>query len=121
MTREEEIREALNLYAPSSWDFRGEIVPMSKDELQASHEGFVRGAKWADANPKQGLVDLSRVWHDAKEEPKKGEWILGEYQGDIYQTYLCGYVDCEWSSYVEVFSLIRWAYIKDLMPKGGER
>ena len=82
---------------------------------------FEAGAKWADANPKSGLIDLSQAWHEAKEEPKKGEWILGEYQGGIYKTYLCGYVDCEWSSYVEVFSLIRWAYIKDLMPKGGEQ
>lgn len=65
-------------------------------------------------------TDLSQVWHEPKEEPKIGEWILGEYQGGIYQTYLCGYVDCEWSSYVKVFSLIRWAYIEDLMPKGGE-
>lgn len=66
-------------------------------------------------------TDLSQVWHDAKEEPKKGEWILGEYQGDIYQTYLCGCIDCEWSSYVKVFSLLRWAYIKDLLLKGGEK
>ena len=66
-------------------------------------------------------TDLSQVWHDASEEPKKGEWILGEYQGGIYQTYLCGYVDCEWSSYVKVFSLIRWAYVNDLLPKGGEQ
>ena len=66
-------------------------------------------------------TDLSQVWHDAKEEPKKGEWILGEYQGGIYQTYLCGYVDCEWSSYVKVFSLIRWAYIKGLLPKGDKK
>ena len=65
-------------------------------------------------------TDLSQVWHDASEEPKKGEWILGEYQGGIYQTYLCGYVDCEWSSYVKVFSLIRWAYVNYLLPKGGE-
>ena len=53
---------------------------------------FEAGAKWADANPKSGLIDLSQVWHESKEEPKKGEWILGEYQGGIYQTYLCGYV-----------------------------
>lgn len=65
-------------------------------------------------------TDLSQLWHEAKEEPKKSEWILGEYQGGIYQTYLCGYVDCEWSSYVKVFSLIRWAYVNDLLPKGGE-
>ena len=66
-------------------------------------------------------TDLSQVWHDAKEEPKKGEWIRGEYQGGIYQTYLCGYVECEWSSYVKVFSLIRWAYIKGLLPKGDKK
>ena len=65
-------------------------------------------------------TDLSQVWHESKEEPNKGEWILGEYQGGIYQTYLCGYVDCEWSSYVKVFNLIRWAYIEDLLPKGGD-
>ena len=86
----------------------------------AEYRGFIAGAKWADANPKSGLIDLSQVWHDASEEPKKGEWILGEYQGGIYQTYLCGYVDCEWSSYAKVFSLIRWAYVNDLLPKGGE-
>ena len=79
---------------------------------------------WVANRPNTGrreYTDLSQVWHEAKEEPKKGEWILGEYQGGIYQTYLCGYVDCEWSSYVKVFSLIRWAYVEDLLPKGGEQ
>lgn len=79
---------------------------------------------WVANRPNTGrreYTDLSQVWHEAKEEPKKGEWILGEYQGGIYQTYLCGYVDCEWSSYVKVFSLIRWAYVNDLLPKGGEQ
>ena len=82
---------------------------------------FEAGAKWADNNPKSGLIDLSQAWDKAKEEPKKGECILGEYQGGIYQTYLYGYVDCEWSSYAKVFSLIRWAYVNDLLPKGGEQ
>ena len=79
---------------------------------------------WVSINPHEKrteYTDLSQVWHDASEEPKKGEWILGEYQGGIYQTYLCGYVDCEWGSYVKVFSLIRWAYVNDLLPKGGEQ
>lgn len=79
---------------------------------------------WVANRPNTGrreYTDLSQVWHEAKEEPKKGECILGEYQGGIYQTYLCGYVDCEWSSYVKVFSLIRWAYVNDLLPKGGEK
>ena len=103
MTREDEITIASCAYG-----------------IKGSSIDFEASAKWADANPKSGLIDLSQAWHEAKEEPKKGEWILGEYQGDNYQTYLCGYVDCEWSSYVEVFSLIRWAYVNDLLPKGGE-
>lgn len=58
MTREEEIRGALNLYAPSSLDFRGETIPMNKDELKISHEGFVIGAKWADNNPKSPWISV---------------------------------------------------------------
>ena len=49
---------------------------------------------WVANRPNTGrreYTDLSQVWHEAKEEPKKGECILGEYQGGIYQTYLCGY------------------------------
>ena len=38
---------------------------------------FEAGAKWADANPKSGLIDLSQVWHDAKEEPKERRLIVG--------------------------------------------
>ena len=79
----------------------------------------VYGEDWEMQN--REYTDIWQAWHEAKEEPEKGEWILGEYQGGIYQTYLCGYVDCEWSSYVKVFSLIRWAYVNDLLPKGGEQ
>ena len=78
---------------------------------------------WVNLNPHKDrteYTDISQAWHEAKEEPKKGECVLGEYQGGIYQTYLYGYVDCEWSSYAKVFSLIRWAYVNDLLPKGGE-
>lgn len=111
MTREEEIREALNLYAPSSWDFRGEIVPMSKGELQASHEGFVRGAKWADANPKQGLVDLSQVWHDASEIPNEDSLII--LQGIYGDILLLRFANRSSS----MTTIQKWAYIEDLLPK----
>ena len=104
MTRQEEIRLA------------GQRICWPSESTIA----FKKGAEWADEHPKEGLVDLSQVWHEPKEEPKIGECILGEYQGGIYQTYLCGYVDCEWSSYAKVFSLIRWAYVNDLLPKGGK-
>lgn len=58
MTRDEEIKDALNMYAPSVWDVWGETVPMNKDELVASHEGFIRGAEWADNNPKNPWISV---------------------------------------------------------------
>ena len=121
MTREEQIRGALNLYAPSSWDFRGEIFPMSKDELQASHEGFVRGAKWADANPKQDLADLSRCWHSTYEIPSGEKPII--YETKNYKFGVLNNVDpSRWNWYVnDKYSIIIWAYADDLIPKGGDQ
>lgn len=87
---------------------------MSKDELQASHEGFIRGVKWADANPKQGLVNLLLVWHDATEEPKADSLILYE---SIYNDILLRRYTQRESS---MKTIIKWAYIEDLLPKGGE-
>ena len=137
MTREEQIRGALNLYAPSSWNFIGEITPMSKDELQASHEGFIRGAKWADANPKQGLVALSQVWHNAKEEPQTGRKVVainekgisfsGVYWPYNAKGYVPKYPGVYWigggcmdgARLLDWQEAVKWAYIDDLLPKEG--
>ena len=100
-------------YTPAVWD--------NIEFVNSLRDAFNSGVDCADILPKPDVTKLSKIWHKSKEEPEKGEWILGEYQGGIYQTYLCGYVDCEWSSYVKVFSLIRWAYVNDLLPKGGEK
>ena len=26
-----------------------------------------------------------------------------------------------WKDYVDAFNVVRWAYVKDLLPKGGEK
>ena len=66
------------------------------------------------------LVDLSKIWHDASEEPKRDEYLLGEdYEGfSIYMW--CGQED-SWTLFVGITTLCRWAYISDLLPKGGEK
>ena len=65
-------------------------------------------------------TDLSQVWHNAKEEPEKGRSIIS-----IGTTGVSAYkwVDewrCDWLDFAEWSELFRWAYIEDLLPKGGE-
>lgn len=81
---------------------------------------FEAGAKWADKHPNFG-----RVWHDTSEEPE-GDccdiihqdengccWI--ESKADIMRLY------DTWNEFTEVETIIRWAYVSDLLPKGGEQ
>ena len=65
-------------------------------------------------------TDLSQVWHNAKEEPEKGKSIIS-----IGSTGVSAYkwVDewrCDWLDFAEWSELFRWAYVYDLLPKGGK-
>lgn len=65
-------------------------------------------------------TDLSQVWHEAKEEPEKGKSIIS-----IGSTGVSAYkwVDewrCDWVDFAEWSELFRWAYVDDLLPKGGK-
>ena len=70
----------------------------------------------------RNLVDLSNVWHDASEMPKEEEWILVQFDEDCYDTLVLSdlltdifYARCK------KYGDIRWAYISDLLLKGGEK
>ena len=69
----------------------------------------------ADAEP-----NLARLWHDASEEPRYEEFLLGE-DTDGFSIYRwCGQEDY-WETFVNETGLSRWAYIEDLLPKGGKK
>lgn len=79
------------------------------------HNAFLHGVEWADEHP----VD---VWHEASEMPKEGEWILIQFDEDSYNTLvLCGMDADLYCAWCKKYDVIRWAYINDLLPKGGER
>lgn len=65
-------------------------------------------------------IDLSQVWHDAKEEPEKGKLMIGVDEDgiSIYNRWV-GQDGDDWFSFAEDNGLIRWAYIEDLLPKEG--
>ena len=70
---------------------------------------------------KDNLVDLGEVFHNAAETP--------DMRGDLlYESPFGGYgvlntlplCDEEWSYFKRVYKIRRWAYLDDLLPKGGE-
>ena len=76
-------------------------------------QAFEKGAEWADNHP-------INVWHDAGEEPRCNELLLGE-DNDGFSIYRwCGQED-NWEAFVNKTGLFRWAYIDDILPKGGKK
>lgn len=82
------------------------------------HNAFLHGVEWADEHP----VD---VWHDVSEEPSEYKYILFEYISKQRELkYFAQYVTKNTYGMLqefERFGKCRWAYISDLLPKGGEK
>ena len=78
---------------------------------------------WVSINPhekRMEYTDLSQVWHEAKEEPEKGKLLIG-IDEDGVSIYKWADQDNDWLSFAECNGLFKWAYIDDLLPKGGEK
>ena len=72
-------------------------------------ESFKTGAEWR----------IDSVWHNANKEPKHGEYFL--YENVVHAYHVDGIYPSEdepfvWGDYVKDWGLIRWAYVKDLVP-----
>ena len=78
------------------------------------YSAFISGAIWADNNP-------VNVWHDASEEPEcEYEFICQDTLGDVWLTKRRAYETC-WEERAIRECIVRWAYVKDLLPKGGKK
>lgn len=69
---------------------------------------------------KGNIVDLSEVWHDITEEPKIGACFvaqIGKFNYEIFFSVLQGK---RLSECFDGCNIKRWAYLDDLLPKGGE-
>ena len=111
MTRKEQILQAARNYVS------GVTLSSPSDVIH-----FENGAKWADEHP-------VNVWHDPGEEPllEETEIIfinerdfahISKRNGGAFSYTL---VDYAWEGYVNTLKIKKWAYVKDLFPKGGEK
>lgn len=54
--------------------------------------------------------------------PKDGEWILIQFDEDSYDTLVLCDMDADtFCAWCKKYDVIRWAYINDLLPKGGDK
>lgn len=78
--------------------------------------GLIHGLEIADAEP-----NFEKVWHDASEVPQEDGWILVQFSTDVYDTLALPRDIDVWHDFIEMRNFARWAYISDLLPKGGEK
>ena len=71
---------------------------------------------------KDNIVDLSGVFHNAAEKPDMRRGLLYESCFCFYGVHkaILPYVD-EWSYIQKTYSIKRWAYLDDLLPKGDRK
>lgn len=83
--------------------------PTSKNMALKYESGFIDGAEWR----------INSVWHDANEEPKYDEFFLYENVIQAFHVDIIFPSQDEafvWDDYVKDWGIMRWAYIKDLIP-----
>lgn len=113
MTREEEINYASKDYVNYILDkqeYHNEDY--TEDDIR---QAFEKGAMFADNNP-----DLSSLWHDASEELKEDVDILFiSKNGKVHKVSKIDLSLYDWLK--DNDDIKRWAYISDLLPKGGAK
>ena len=71
---------------------------------------------------KDNIVDLSKVWHDVAKKPDGGEDILIDTDTFGYDVITAKWhSDERWASFSSLYVIKRWAYVKDLLPKGDSK
>ena len=68
---------------------------------------------------KDNIVDLGEIWHNTDEESKEG-WIVLQNKYDETD-FIIMELECTLQeSWFNMNTIGRWAYLFDLLPKGGE-
>ena len=130
MTREEEIINAAieaRMASAETLTTRGthhsiDDVPFVDKMItydEVAENAFIKGAEWADTHP-------INVWHHASEEPMDRKRAIVLYGTSPVVVTSYSYEDIlstfgeTWYAYVILSNISLWAYLDELLPKGGE-
>ena len=110
MKRNEEISNSIDTIIPILPSESGRTYEQS---LMAT--GFEAGVSWADSHP-------TNMWHDTNEEPRLNQWFLAQIGDNAFDTCVMEMDKNEdWKEWSNGINIKRWAYIRDLLPKGGKK
>lgn len=84
-------------------------IPFEGTEEDWYNQGCMDGLDAADAEP-----DTTILWHDVSKVPKMDYKVLCIPFFDVI-TINNKY---SWDFYCKIFRVTKWAYVKDLLPKG---
>lgn len=113
MTREEEIKYASKDYVNYLLD-KQEYHNEKYTEYDIK-QAFEKGAEWADEHP-----NLERIWHNVSEEPELNRWFLAQISDNAFDTFVMAMEkNQDWENWSNGINIKTWAYIDDLLPKGG--
>ena len=108
MTREEEVKVSALKYLD---DFNPDVCGICNEDI---YDAFMAGTLYADQHP-----DLSSLWHDASDEPKEDIDILFiSKNGKVHKVSKIDNSLYDWLK--DNDGIDKWAYINDLLPKGGK-
>lgn len=118
MTREEQINNAAFDYA-DALEFPNPETRFGYEDIEFA---FQSGAEWADKHH-------INVWHDASEIPQANHKNI-MYQTNYYSMHnvhiafiptclrSCKITSNGWNEFIKDVNMRRWAYVKELLPKG---
>ena len=90
---------------------------ISESQKRYDDIAFLDGVKWADEHP-----NLESLWHDASDNPTQDTLILYRTtSGECGVTELVCTSEGVWHLFVKEYEVAEWAYISDLLPKGGKK
>ena len=114
MTRDEQIIEASHNYGKTL----NKEAAFDYEDMKCA---FQEGAMWADE-----YLNLESLWHDASEEPKGDKWHIAyiDVFGSIHSLKCPSVTFDTFPSLAEFAAGVGmqyWAYVSDLLPKGGKK
>lgn len=79
--------------------------------------GCIDGLKAADAEP-----NLESLWHETTTKPELNKWFIAQIGDDAFDTFVMSMTNNkDWENWSNGINMKRWAYISDLLPKGGKK
>ena len=108
MTKEE-LEKAAREWSSTSFGKGGNFTEQDGymlARINAGNKGFRAGAKWR----------IESVWHKPDMKPKESVAILALNKRNATIFYQGGYIG-DWSFITKEYSIVKWAYVSDLLPE----